>query len=64
MQTKKKHNAQIIKKMCAILLLIALFLNTNFFTIASLAVDALASSNSAEAEKLQIPLTQGVLRKK
>ena len=34
MQTKKKHNAQIIKKMCAILLLIALFLNTNFVNFA------------------------------
>ena len=64
MQTKKKHNAQIIKKMCAILLLIALFLNTNFFTIASLAVDALASSNSAEAEKISMNLSYNQLTNK
>ena len=33
MLIKKKDNAQIIKKICAILLLIALFLNTNFLFI-------------------------------
>ena len=35
----KKNNALIIKKICAILLLIALFFNTNFLTIISLAVE-------------------------
>ena len=64
MQTKKKHNEQIIKKICAILLLIALFLNTNFFTIASLAVDALASSNSAETEKISMNLSYNQLTNK
>ena len=64
MRTKKKHNEQIIKKICAILLLIALFLNTNFFTIASLAVDALASSNSAETEKISMNLSYNQLTNK
>ena len=35
----KKNNALIIKKICAILLLITLFFNTNFLTIISLAVE-------------------------
>ena len=63
-QFKKKQNAQIIQKICAVLLLIALFLNTNFFTIASLAVDALASSNSAEAEKISMNLSYNQLTNK
>ena len=64
MLIKKKDNAQIIKKICAILLLIALFLNTNFFTIALLTVDALASPNSAEIEKISMNLSYNQLTNK
>ena len=64
MLIKKKDNAQIIKKICAILLLIALFLNTNFFTIALLTVDALASQNSAEIEKISMNLSYNQLTNK
>ena len=64
MLIKKKDNAQIIKKICAILLLIALFLNTNFFTIALLTVDALASQNSTEIEKISMNLSYNQLTNK
>ena len=64
MLIKKKDNAQIIKKIFAILLLIALFLNTNFFTIALLTVDALASPNSAEIEKISMNLSYNQLTNK
>ena len=63
-QFKKKQNAQIIKKICAVLLLIALFLNTNFFTITSFAVDALMSSDSAETEKISMNLSYNQLTNK
>ena len=61
-QFMKKQNAQIIQKICAVLLLIALFLNTNFFTITSFAVDALA--NSTETEKISMNLSYNQLTNK
>ena len=63
-QFKKKRTAQIIQKICAVLLLIALFLNTNFFTITSFAVDALMSSDSAETEKISMNLSYNQLTNK
>ena len=62
---KKIQFNRVIKKVCAILLLITLFLNSNILTICSIAVEDLnLMSNSNAREKISMSLSYNQLTNK